>query len=120
MEADRLRAEIHEVGLRAAFGRRESGKDRVAQRPDELPHENPAGPANAGGQSPRAVPKSGPPTWVAMSGIGFEFVVAVLLPGALGWWLDSKAGTRPWLMLVGLLLGFGVGLRILMRAVKSK
>ena len=55
-----------------------------------------------------------------MSGIGFEFVVAVLLPGALGWWLDDKAGTRPWLMLVGLLLGFGVGLRILMRSVKSK
>ena len=54
-----------------------------------------------------------------MSGVGFEFVAAVLLPGSLGWWLDGKAGTRPWLMLVGLLLGFGVGLRILMRSVKG-
>ena len=54
-----------------------------------------------------------------MSSLGFEFVAAVLLPGALGWWLDSKAGTRPWLMLVGGLLGFGIGLRILMRSVKS-
>ena len=61
--------------------------------------------------------RDAPPTWIAMSGIGFEFVAAVLLPGALGWWIDRMAGTTPWLMIVGGVLGFIVGLRLLMRSV---
>jgi F0F1-type ATP synthase assembly protein I len=59
------------------------------------------------------------PTWLAMSGLGFEFVAAILLPGALGWWLDRMAGTSPWLMLGGGLLGFVAGLRLLMRSVNK-
>ena len=61
--------------------------------------------------------KAGPPAWVAMSGLGFEFVAAVLLPGGLGWWIDRKAGTSPWIMLVGGLIGFAIGLRLLMKTV---
>ncbi len=52
-----------------------------------------------------------------MSGLGFEFVGAILIPGALGWWLDRQFGTQPWIMLGLGMLGFVVGLRVLMRSV---
>ena len=42
--------------------------------------------------------------------VGFEFLAAVLLPGAVGYWLDSKFGLRPWLMIGLGVFGFGVGL----------
>jgi len=35
--------------------------------------------------------------------------------GLLGWGLDSLFGTKPWLTLVMLLLGFGVGIRNVVR-----
>ena len=35
--------------------------------------------------------------------------------GLAGWGLDSLFGTKPWLMLVMLLLGFGVGVRNVLR-----
>jgi ATP synthase protein I len=85
----------------------------MTQRPDE---EAPPDPQHGAGRAP--LKAAGPPTWVAMSGLGFEFVAAVLLPGALGWWLDRMAGTAPWLMLAGGILGFVVGLRLLMNAAK--
>jgi F0F1-type ATP synthase assembly protein I len=34
--------------------------------------------------------------------LGFELA----LPAALGYWLDVKLGTGPWLLIVGALLGF--------------
>jgi len=42
------------------------------------------------------------------AGLGFQFAATLLAFGALGYWLDGKAGTRPWLMIAGFLLG-GVG-----------
>ena len=57
--------------------------------------------------------------WMGMMSLGFEFIIAVLLPGAIGWWLDGKIGSRPWIMLVGGLLGFIAGLRILMRSISG-
>jgi len=38
--------------------------------------------------------------------------------GLLGWGLDSLFGTKPWLTLVMLLLGFGVGVRNVVRISK--
>lgn len=64
-----------------------------------------------------ATGRSAPPTWVAMSGVGFEFVAAVLLPGALGWWADRWLQSSPWLMIAGGVLGFVAGLRLLMKSV---
>ena len=91
----------------------------MTQRPDEeTPPDPHDGAQNAPAQKKTTAKAPGPPTWVAMSGLGFEFVAAVLLPGAIGWWLDRKAGTTPWLMLAGGLLGFVVGLRLLMNAAK--
>ena len=83
----------------------------MAERPDEGSR------SQADGNLPATGRRPAPPTWVAMSGLGFEFVAAILLPGALGWWLDRMFGSAPWLMLVLGLLGFVAGLRLLMRSV---
>lgn len=50
--------------------------------------------------------------------VGIEFVGAVLVLGFAGWALDnwSGAGTRPWGMIVGLVLGFAVGTYSAMKA----
>lgn len=49
------------------------------------------------------------------SAVGFTFVVAIILGLALGWWLDKKLGTAPWLLLSGLLLGIVAGFHNLFR-----
>ncbi len=41
--------------------------------------------------------------------VGVEFVGGVLVCSALGWWLDKTFNTRPWALIVLMLLGFGVG-----------
>jgi len=57
-------------------------------------------------------------SWFQMAAIGMEFVVAILLFGGIGWWLDGdgRLGTRPWLMVAGFGVGFAVGLWMLIRA----
>jgi F0F1-type ATP synthase assembly protein I len=54
----------------------------------------------------------------SFASMGMEFIVAVLLPGAFGYWLDGKWQTSPWLMLLGGFFGFGVGLYMMLRASK--
>lgn len=46
---------------------------------------------------------------LAASSFGIEVAVATLLGGLLGWWLDGRFHTKPWLMLVFLVIGAGVG-----------
>jgi ATP synthase protein I len=46
-----------------------------------------------------------------VSSVGF----AMVLPTALGYWLDSKWGTAPWLVIVGACLGFTVAMLDLVR-----
>jgi ATP synthase protein I len=41
--------------------------------------------------------------------LGVEFVGGVLVGAGLGWWLDKWLGTKPWLFILLMLLGFGVG-----------
>lgn len=45
--------------------------------------------------------------------VGIEFVGTVLVSGFIGWAIDSWAdlGTRPWGMVVMLVLGFAAGVR---------
>jgi len=40
----------------------------------------------------------------------WTMTAALLLGLGLGWWLDRKLGTGPWLMLGGILLGIVVGM----------
>lgn len=49
------------------------------------------------------------------SAVGLTFVVAIVLGLALGWWLDKKLGTAPWLLLGGLLCGIAAGFHNLFR-----
>jgi F0F1-type ATP synthase assembly protein I len=56
---------------------------------------------------------------ISASSIGIELAVAVILPTLVGRWLDAKAGTGPWLMILLLVLGFAAGMRGVMRAVKK-
>jgi hypothetical protein len=45
------------------------------------------------------------PSPLTLIGSGFEFAGVVTLLTLGGWWLDGKFATRPWLMLLGLLVG---------------
>jgi F0F1-type ATP synthase assembly protein I len=58
-------------------------------------------------------------SWYRLSGIGLEFIVAVLVCGAGGGWLDRHMGTWPWLMVGGGLIGFAIGLWLLIQASRS-
>lgn len=57
--------------------------------------------------------------WGTMASMGSEFVLSILLPGALGFWIDRKWGTTPWWMLGLGVFGFGAGLYRTLRAVKQ-
>jgi F0F1-type ATP synthase assembly protein I len=43
------------------------------------------------------------------AGVGLQFAGTFLLTGWLGWWLDGKLGTSPWLLLVGIFFGAAGG-----------
>ena len=49
------------------------------------------------------------------SAIGLEMGVAIAAGYLLGWWLDGKFGTKPYLMLGGLLLGIATAFRAVVR-----
>lgn len=53
--------------------------------------------------------------WFSLSGLGVEFVLSLLVPGAIGWWLDKKLGWSPWLLIIGIALGFAAGLYTMIR-----
>ena len=44
-----------------------------------------------------------------MMGLGLQFAVSILLCLYLGQWLDKKLGTAPWLLLLGVFVGAGLG-----------
>ena len=56
-----------------------------------------------------------------MTGLGIawrmslEFVVALGVGAGLGYGIDHLAGTRPWVMVVGIGFGFAAGVRMAMR-----
>ncbi len=50
--------------------------------------------------------------------IGIELVVGVLFGGFVGWALDGYLGTRPWLLVLFLVLGFAAGMLNLIRTAK--
>lgn len=57
--------------------------------------------------------------WYRLTGVGIEFIVAVVMLGGAGWLVDRRLETTPWLMLMGGLLGFGVGLWMMIRAARG-
>ena len=51
--------------------------------------------------------------------IAFILPVSIVLGYAIGWWVDSKFGTKYW-SLVGLLLGIVAGFVDMIRQIRSK
>ena len=43
-------------------------------------------------------------------GLGFQLVAATVAFGALGYWLDGRFGTSPWMLVIGLVLGAAGGM----------
>lgn len=56
--------------------------------------------------------------WFRYTGIGFEFIAAVLVCTAIGFGLDRWLGWSPWGLLGGVGIGFALGLFQLVRAAK--
>ena len=50
-----------------------------------------------------------------MSSVGMEMAVATLIGWGIGYWLDGKYDTGPYLMIVGLFFGVAAGFNGLMR-----
>lgn len=51
------------------------------------------------------------------AGLGLRFVVTVALFGLLGWWIDGRVGSAPWLLVAGILLGSVLAFISTLRAV---
>jgi ATP synthase protein I len=51
--------------------------------------------------------------------IGVELVVSVIVCAAIGWSIDKLAHSAPAGMIIGLFVGFGVGLRNVFRSAKT-
>jgi F0F1-type ATP synthase assembly protein I len=54
------------------------------------------------------------------AGIGMQFAVTIVVFALAGVWLDNRFGTSPWLVLLMVLGGFGIGFRTLYRASTKK
>ena len=63
--------------------------------------------------------KDGPPgvEGVPYAAAGLQFGLTILVFVGIGWWLDSKLGTRPWLLVALTFVGFGGALYSLVRRV---
>ncbi|MDB5562422.1 MAG: synthase protein [Hyphomicrobiales bacterium] len=48
--------------------------------------------------------------------LGSEFIAAILVGAGLGYLLDQWLGTRPWIMLIMLLVGFAAGVLNVVRS----
>jgi ATP synthase protein I len=51
----------------------------------------------------------GGPSPASFAGAGAQFVLAILLFLYIGKWLDSKLGTSPWLLMIGVFVGAAAG-----------
>ena len=54
------------------------------------------------------------------AGIGIQFAVILVAFALAGIWLDKKLGTSPWLLLVGVLGGAGLGFWTMVRKAMGK
>ena len=57
--------------------------------------------------------------WYRMAGVGTEFIAAIGVFAAVGYFLDRWLGSSPWLVLAGAGLGFAVGLWLMYKAARD-
>lgn len=68
-------------------------------------------------EPPKKRPLPQPNPWLLM-GAGVELAAVVGVLALLGWWLDGRYGTQPFLLLLGLLVGVVGGIYNLWRLAK--
>ena len=51
--------------------------------------------------------------------LGMEFALSEVLGALGGWWIDQKLGTLPWCLLMGVFLGFTVGIYRVVQVARS-
>lgn len=56
---------------------------------------------------------------IIYSSIGLEFALSVIVGIAIGWFLDKKLHTHPFLTVTFLFFGLGAGIKGLFRALKK-
>lgn len=54
------------------------------------------------------------------STIGFQVAFSIFIGLGIGWWLDGRIGTFPWLTLVFLVMGVVAGFRNYYRFIKKQ
>jgi len=54
-----------------------------------------------------------------LASVGIELALSIVIGLLGGQWLDGKLGTKPWLMIVGLVLGSFAGFRSLIRTARK-
>ncbi len=65
-------------------------------------------------------PPKGPPGTTAIAfRLGLQMAVSTLVGTFLGYWLDGLWGSRPWLMIVGTLLGAVAGFHNIYRFLRD-
>jgi ATP synthase protein I len=67
-------------------------------------------------EAPRGGAGSDPSGYARAVKIGSEFIAGIVVGAGLGWGIDQGLGTRPWGMIIFLLLGFAAGVLNVMRA----
>lgn len=58
-------------------------------------------------------------SYARYAGLGVQFAGTLLVLGALGYWVDHKLGSSPWLMILGIFLGAAGGFVSLVRQVPA-
>ncbi|MDX8459065.1 AtpZ/AtpI family protein [Mesorhizobium humile] len=81
--------------------RRDLGASLATRRTDRLEGKDDAKAATGYGQALK---------------LSSEFIAGVVVGVGLGWIIDRAAGTTPWGLIVGLLLGFGAGILNVLRS----
>ena len=70
---------------------------------------------HGGGNRPTNASSS--PDAMGLAGMGVQFLAAILLFLFLGKWLDSRLGTSPWLLILGVFCGAGASMFAMYRRV---
>ena len=87
---------------------------RLKSLDSRLEAKRPAAPPLASGTEPSS--SSDPSALGRAFRMSTEFVAGVIAGGGLGWLADRLLGTKPWGMIVLLMLGFAAGIYNVMRA----
>jgi F0F1-type ATP synthase assembly protein I len=72
---------------------------------------------DAGKRPTPAPPAPSSASTAGLAGLGLQFVIAILLCLFVGKWLDTRLGTTPWLLILGVFCGAGVSMVAMYRRV---